>query len=248
LFHFYKKKKEKKFLVFHFLEFKKVEKVTNLEYLPVAKVNGVALIFFTAYIDIFLGEFEDGAWVKNGDRGETNVDDKSIELASVGYEAVSIALVGWVRNIRSNKFEPGGGGGEEGLVGDETVEFAVSGQYIEFGRKVSGDEAGGRGGGGNDLLGVVFEYVSTDNGVSGGDNTVVVYNATNKFIEIGRKKVIGSSLVNNYVGGINDELGESTGLVSDIGTVDSYNGFGDDSSINDFGKISSSPASTSGDD
>jgi len=184
--------------------------------LPVAEVDGVALILFTAYINIVLGDFENGAWVKDGNRGKTNVDDESVEFAGVGYKAVSIALVGGVSHIGSNKFVPGGGVSKEGLVSDKTVEFAVSGKNIEFGRKVSGDEAGWRGRGGNDLLGVVFIYISTNNWVRWGDDTIVVDNATYEFIKVGGKLVIGCTLVYNYVGGIYDKLGKSSSVVGNV--------------------------------
>jgi hypothetical protein len=215
--------------------------------LPVAKVDGVTVIFLAAYIDVIFGNFENSARVKNRDRGETNVNHKSIELAGVRNEAISIALIGRIRHIGSHKFEPGGGGGKKSLVGDETVEFAISGENIEFGGKVGGDKTGRRGRGSNDLLGVIFIDIGTDNGVRGRDDTIVVDNATYKFVQTGREKIIRSSLINNYVGSINDELGKSTTLVGHIGTINGNNGLGDDGSIDDFGKVCPSPASTSGD-
>ena len=184
--------------------------------MPVAEIDGVALILFTAYINILLGDFENGAWVKDGNWGKTNVDDESVEFAGVGYKAVGIALVGGVSHIGSYKFVPGRGVSKEGLVGDETVEFAVSGKNVEFGRKIGRDEAGRRGRGGNDLLGVVLKYISTDNRVRWGNDTIVVDNATYEFVKVGGKKVIGCSLVYNYVGGIYDKLGKSSSVVGNV--------------------------------
>ena len=213
-----------------------------------AKVDGVALIFLAADIDGLLRALEDGAWVEDWDRCKTDIDDESVEFAGVGDESVSIGLVGWVGNIGGDKFEPGRRGGEESLVGDETVEFAVSGQDIELGREVGGDQAGGGSRGSNYLLGVVFVDISANDGVRGGDDTVVVDDAAYEFVQIGGQKVIGSTLVNNDVGSIDNKLGETTSLVSGIRAVDSNDGFGDDGSVDDFSKVGSSPASTSGDD
>jgi len=213
-----------------------------------AEVDGVALIFLAADIDGFLRALEDGAWVEDGDRGKTDIDDESVEFAGIGDESVSIGLVGWVGDIGSDKFEPGGRGGEESLVGDETVEFAVSGQDIELGREVGGDQAGGGSRGSNDLLGVVFVDISANDGVGGGDDTVVVDDAAYEFVQIGGQKVIGSTLVNNDIGSIDNKLRETTSLVSGIRAVDSNDGFSDDSSVDNFSKVGSSPASTSGDD
>jgi len=213
-----------------------------------AKVDGVALIFLAADIDGFLRALENGAWVEDGYRGKTDIDDESVEFAGVGDESVSIGLVSGVGDIGSDKFEPGGRSSEESLVGDETVEFSsASGQDIELGGKVSGDQAGGGSRGGNNLLGVVLVYISTNNWVRGGDNTVVVDDAAYKFVQVSGQKVIGSTLVNNDIGSIDDKLGETTSLVSGIRAVDGNDGFGNDSSVDNFGKVGSSPASTSGD-
>jgi hypothetical protein len=96
----------------------------SLEDRPLAKVNGVALILFAAYINGFLRALEDCAWVEDWDRGKTDIDDESVEFAGIGYESVSIGLVGRVGDIGGDKFEPRGRGGEESLISDETVDFS----------------------------------------------------------------------------------------------------------------------------
>jgi hypothetical protein len=97
-------------------------------------------------------------------------------------------------------------------------------------------------------LGVVFVDISTNDGVGGGDDTVVVDDAAYEFVQIGGQKVIGSTLVNNDIGSIDNKLGETASLASVIRAVDSNDGFSDDSSVDNFSKVGSSPASTSGDD
>lgn len=84
---------------------------------------------------------------------------------------------------------------------------------------------------------VVFVDNGTDNGIGGGDDAVVIHDTADQLVQNGGELIIDGTLVDDNIGGIEDELREAGAGATRIGAIDSHDRLGDNCAIDDLGDI-----------